>query len=164
MRYIPFFLFFSTSISAQIDVSEIPFDIYDNYHKIRIADYDRYLLQVDSAACELKSNILIWRSYTAQNEGNYIEMESSLNALDKLSKTCCYDTIPYLTWMDLNQRRINLYTRISALDKAEYYCQANLQLIQETGYEESEYTTIFNLAYQALGLSLIHISEPTRPY
>ena len=56
-----------------------------------------------------------------------------------------------MPWMDLNQRRINLYTQTGALDKVEYYCQANLQLLHETGYEESQYTTIFNLAYQALG-------------
>ncbi len=151
MKFLFVCLIFSIAANAQKDVSEIPFDINDNYHKIKITDYDRYLSQVDSAACELKSNIYIWRSYTAQNEGNYIEMESCLNALDELYKKCCYDTIPYMPWMDLNQRRINLYTQTGALDKAEYYCQANLQLLQETGYEESQYTTIFNLAYQALG-------------
>ena len=53
--------------------------------------------------------------------------------------------------MEANQQRINLYTAWGKLDQAELYCYNNLELLKETGHQESDYTYFFNLAYQALG-------------
>ena len=73
MKFLLFFLIFSIISYGQQDISEIEDEIDRNFINIEIPDYDKYLIQVDSATCHVKSLIYLWRSCTAYTGDQYEE-------------------------------------------------------------------------------------------